>query len=144
MNAKEYLNQIHKLQWQIGALQEQVLYLRNKAQGVKAIVYDMDKIISSPANDMERIIMELAEASNKLQDRILEYIDITIKAERQITDLENKDYARVLTLRYILTDDNGEQFTLEKIAEMMNYSSEWIRHLHTDALNAFEKKYLQD
>ena len=144
MTAKEYLNQIHKLRWQIEALDNQIAFLRNKAQGVKAIVYDQDKIISTPGNEMERIILELAEATNRYTERILEYIDITIRAENQITGLDNKDYSSVLTLRYIEVDDNGKQFTLEEIAAKLNYSPEWIRHLHSDALEAFEKKYLSE
>ena len=143
MRAKEYLNQIHKLRWQIDALESQIEYLRTKASGVKAITYDDDKVQTSPQNAFETSMVELAEVTNRYTERILEYIDLTIRIEEQIAGLEKPEHSRILTLRYIDVDKDGRKLSLEKIARTCGYSFDRTKHLHKEALGEFEKKYLR-
>lgn len=144
MRAKEYLNQIHKLRWQIDALESQIEYLRTKASGVKAITYDDEKVQTSPQNAFETSMVELAEVTNRYTERILEYVDLTTRIEKQIAGMEKPEHARILTLRYIEVDKRGRKLSLERIARTMGYTFEWTRHLHGEALEEFERKYLHE
>lgn len=142
MTAKQYLSKVHALRRQIEALQDQVEYLTTKAAGVKGIVYDADKVETSPDNVLESAMIEAAEVTRQLNERIAEYSDTLLLIESQINGLDNADHVELLTLRYLSTDKRGHRLTLERIARLMHKSQERVWHLHGEALAAFEKKYL--
>lgn len=157
MTAKEYLLQISRWQRKIAYLQamsqeqikelaDEMERLYNQASGLKAISYDKDHIQISPENTLEAIVIQIEELAADLNKaltteriatrRKVEALQAKIKtAKGMIEGLQNEDYARVLTLRYV----EGKRW--EEIACLMNYSYRHITRIHGQALAAFTTQH---
>ena len=142
MTAKEYLLHIRTLRRRCESLENQLEELRSKAEGVKAITYDQDRVQTSPENRLEIIMIRIVDLEHKYITTLANcHAAIQIR-EKQIAGLDNQLFAEVLTLRYI---DNR---TFDDIAAIIQqkypnkvYRNDYIRHVHGWALKAFENKY---
>ena len=143
MTAKQYLSRVPALRRQIASLEQQIEYLTTKAAGVKGVTYDADKVVVSPENTLEQAMVEVAEMTNKFNDRVLKYSRLVLRIEKQINGMDNPDHVELLTLRYLTTDKRGKQLTFDRIAVMMHRSFERTCHIHGEALAAFQKKYME-
>jgi len=138
MNAKDYLKQLKKLDVMIQDMEEQLEFLHEQASSAGAIRYDKEKI-------------QMTQVSSKLEELVLSYIELEneIKKERltfqlkkqkiiheihEIDDIEGK-YISVLYKRYV------EYKSYELIAVEMNYSFDYVKELHRDALERFHRKH---
>lgn len=142
MTAKEYLSKIQNYRRAVEVYSDRIEELYHDASGLKAIVYDKDHVQISPENRLEKIFERIdieaekyAKARAKLEAEVQKRI-------AQISDMDKPEHERILSLRYIETDDNGEQITLEEIAVRMHLSFYRTAHLHGEALEAFRRKYL--
>lgn len=165
MTAKEYLIQIRKWQRQIESIQAQsdsylqkleneleVLY--TQASGLKAIVYDKDRVQVSPENSLEQIVIRIEEVSERYSNAIAEQHTVTAGKIQslqqninaiadQIAGMDKPEHAEILRLRYVETDKHGRTLTLEQIACTIHRSYPYVKHLHGWALQAFQNKYLK-
>lgn len=136
MTAKEYLNQLYILDMRYKTKLEEVTDLRELASGTGAIQYDKDRVQSSPRNDqLINAIIKITEAENEAMRRSVELADQRQKIIDQIIGMDDGNYIRILCLKYV------HYKKLEDVAEIMHFSYDWIKHLHGEALKAFEKKY---
>lgn len=142
MKAKEYLNGVRRMQLKCIALKAKADEFERLAGGAKAIDYSRDKVQTSPANKMEEYSIKAHAIREKLTREIEAYRKKIKVIQRQIDGIQNQTYWEVLTYRY-MTDDDGRQMSLEKIACKMSKSYEWVRHVHGAALQEFERRYLQ-
>lgn len=74
------------------------------------------------------------EGSN--DDVIERYMDMINVIAQQIKDLDKPTHIEILTRKYI----DGQK--LQDAADEMCYSYDRIRHIHKDALDEFQKKYI--
>ena len=123
-------------------LEEKRQELEAQAQGMKAIVYDKDRVQTSPQRSMEELVTKMVTLEQKYSKLLWEYHVAYIKTEQQIQGLKNPAHAEVLRLRYMVDDEYGRQMSIERIACEMYKSYEWVRHIHGNALKEFEKMYL--
>lgn len=137
--AKRYLLEVKILRRQIQNLEQKREFIRTTAEGMKAITYDRDKIITSPVNSTEKLILELVEITNQYSEKILEYHK-AIEIRRQQVMKMAPQHAEVLTLLYL----DGPGLGLWGAAKIMSLSYDTVKHLHTNALKAFAKAYLED
>lgn len=151
MTAKHYLMKVHTLRKQCESLERKFMLVRSKAEGIKGISYDKDRVQTSPTNTLEEAAVELVSIEERYKDLIHEYNTAIVIRVQQIQAMENPTYAEVLTLRYIedrpKEKDGSWQLTLDEIADRMGYSYVHVARLHGEALQAFEKqysKYLED
>lgn len=142
MTAKEYLSKIQTYRKAIESTREHIEEMYTEAAGVKAIVYDKDRVQVSPSNKMEELMVCINTEAEKMSRQILKYQTEVQKRIEQIAGMERADHAEILRLRYIDTDNDGRQLSLEWIACMMHMSYDRVRHLHGEALEAFRRKYL--
>lgn len=142
ITAKEYLLEIRRLKCRCLVLQMRCDELRTQAASVKAITYDRDRVQSSPRNQMEAIMIRLADLEDKYARTIAEYHAAIHIREKQIEGLQNPDYEEILRLRYIEDNKQGRQMSLEEIAVRMHRSYPRVKHMHGEALEAFRKQYL--
>ena len=142
MTAKEYLSKIQTYRRTMQSYADRIDELYHEASGLKAIVYDKDRVQVSPEQKMEKIFGQIDEVAEKYVKARLRYEQEVQKRIDQIAGMEKSDHERILRLRYIETDSNGEQITLEEIACRMHLSFYRTAHLHGEALEAFRKKYL--
>lgn len=142
MTAKEYLLEIRKKKHAMNSLMLRCEELRNKAQGVGAIVYDKERVQTSPEDMMSKVVVQLVDLEERYIEAISDYYEaIRIRSE-QIEQMENPVFSEILRMRYI-EEENGQGLSYEQIAVRMRYKYNTIKTLHWKALRAFENKYLK-
>lgn len=141
MTAKEYLSKIQTYRMAIESSSQRLEELYAKASGVKAIVYDKDRVQVSPENHFEQIMVQVDQEAEKMAKAILRYQKALQIRVDQIAGMDKPDHAEVLRLRYVELEKNGRMKSLEKIACVMHMSFYRVAHLHGEALQAFSRKY---
>ena len=116
--------------------------LYHDAAGVKAIVYDKDRVQVSPENRFEEIMAKIDAEARKWAAARLKYEKEVQKRVEQIAGMERAEYAEILRLRYIEIGQDGRMMSLEEISCRMHLSFYRVAHLHGEALEAFRRKYL--
>lgn len=133
MTAKEYLQEIRRLRNRCDNLRRQHDELWEQALAIGAIRYDKDKIQVSPENQLEKQVLRLFKLREKYLRAVARYQAEIVKREAEVARLGRWDYEEVLRLRYF------EFLSFSEIAERMARSEQRVKHLHGEALRAFEK-----
>lgn len=137
MTAKEYLGQLRVIRANIKDLTEQVLYLETRLTSITTSA-SKDRVQTTPEQDaFASRIADLVDKKNECQELVDLYEDLRHRIIIRIVKLGNETYSQVLKERYV------NDKSMIQIATELNYSYDWTRHLHKDALAAFEKKYLK-
>lgn len=145
MTAKEYLSKIQTYRRIMQSYADRIEELYHEASGLKAIVYDKDRVQVSPEQKMEQIFAQIDAEAEKYAKARLRYENEVRKRTEQIAGMEKAEYSQLLHMKYI----DGKsllQITLEfKDPDGgQRYSYDHIRHMHGWALNEFYKKYLHN
>ncbi len=140
MTAKEYLKQVRKANVNIDQRIREKSELLEMATSIGSFNYSKERIQTSPPSSAqyEHLINKMLDLDAEINSLIDTYIDLKHKIIGQIQELRDVNYVEVLHKRYI------ENKRLEVIAVEMNYDYNYIRHIHGDALQEFEKRYLED
>lgn len=142
MTAKEYLSKIQTYRQAMQSYAYRIEELYHDAAGIKAIVYDKDRVQVSPENRFEQIMAKIDAEARKWAAARLKYEQEVQKRIDQIAGMERAEYSEILRLRYIELDADGRMMSLEEISCRMHRSYNNVKHLHGWALSAFQKKYL--
>lgn len=142
MTAKEYLSKIQTYRQAMQSYAYRIEELYHDAAGIKAIVYDKDRVQVSPENRFEQIMAKIDAEARKWAAARLKYEKEVQKRIDQIAGMERAEYAEILRLRYIELDADGRMMSLEEISCRMHLSFYRVAHLHGEALEAFRRKYL--
>lgn len=135
MRAKEYLQQIHKIDIKIGQRITQLNEMRHRIKTVGSFDYSRDRVQSSPESgnrqiedlvDLEREIESLIIREQRMKDRIIS----------EIQTLTDPNHVDILFRRYI------DCQAFERIACDMGYAYNYVLHIHGDALKEFTDKVL--
>jgi DNA-directed RNA polymerase specialized sigma subunit len=135
MTAKEYLQQLDTLRDEIESTNLALEKIFTEAQGIKAIVYDKDKVQVSPDNHSENFMVRLAELGDEYAQMQMKYKLERDKRIAMINALSNPIHVRILRKRYI----DGKTF--EEIAVALHYTYRHVTRLHGSALQEFGAKY---
>lgn len=132
MTAKEYLNDIRKLDNEIQTLKEQIDRLRQDAEGVRAMeLTDMPK--GGKTRDMGDAVADVVD----LQMLCAEYISDLVRRKSDamacISKIEGSELRNVLFLRYM------QCLEWDEIIDRLHYSRRTVFHLHGEALQEFSK-----
>ena len=138
MTAKEYLQQLQRLDTVINQKIKEVRDLRLKSQSTGSIDYSKERVQTSPSGDAPfvKLIGRIVDLEAEINAEIDRYVDEKHKIINQIQGLKNADYISLLFKRYV------EYKSLERICVEMNFSYDYIKHLHGYALKDFEDKIL--
>lgn len=139
MKAKEYLQQLQRLDTVINQKIKEVHDLRLQAvQRTGGLDYSKERVQSSPSGDAPFVkpICRIIDLEAEINAEIDRFVDEKHKIINQIQGLKNSDYIRLLFKRYV------EFKSLERICVEMNFSYDYIKHLHGYALKDFEDKIL--
>lgn len=142
VKAKDYLSQIRTMKDAIDRCYDHIEELYHEASGVKAIVYDKDRVQVSPSNKLEELMARIDEEAEKWARMRVRYDRKLRKVTEQIRRMPNPTHAEILRLRYLDSDKDGRMLTFEAISCRMGYSYGRIKHLHGEALEAFRRRYL--
>ena len=142
MTAKEYLQQIKRLDTRINLDLRELQHWRDLSSRISSVNFNATgsstRGIEPPFVKCLDKIMELEEKINAEIDKL---IDLKSEILNSIHSLENEDYQSVLEMRYI------SGFAWGRIANEMHYSVRWIYKLHDAAIaelqNNLENKSVQ-
>lgn len=138
MKAKDYLNRLRLLAYQIRYYEDEIAKLKDQQGRVKAFDYSGVKVQTSVHGDANlNLAIEIYEIELELEQELVKLTKERSKITRQISSLSNPKYVEVLIRKYC------KFMTLEEISCEMNYSLSYVKNLHKNALVTFEKKYLK-
>lgn len=138
MKAKEYLQQLQRLDTVINQKIKELDDLRLKSQSTGSVDYSKERVQTSPSGDAPFVkpICRIIDLEAEINAEIDRFVDEKHKIINQIQGLKNSDYISLLFKRYV------EFKSLEKICVEMNFSYDYIKHLHGYALQDFEDRIL--
>lgn len=138
MKAKDYLKRLKRLDTIIRQKQQEITDLRLTASSTGGFDYSKERVQSSPSGDAPfvRPVLKIIELEQQINAEIDRYVEEKHKIINEIQSLKNSDYINLLYKRYV------EYKSLEQICVEMNFSYDYIKHLHGYALQCFEDKFL--
>lgn len=138
MKAKEYLQQLKRLDILIKQKNKEVDNLRLKSKSTSSIDYSKEKVQTSPSGEASfvKLIGRIVDLEAEISQEINIFVEEKHKIINQIQKLNNADYIRLLYKRYV------EYKSLERICVEMDFSYDYIKHLHGCDLKDFEDKFL--
>ncbi len=137
MEAKEYLQQLYRLDTVINQKIRELDDLRSKSQSIKSIDYSKDYIQINFSGDAPfvNLIGRIIELEGEINAEIDTFVDEKHKIINQIQALKNSKYIEILYKHYV------EFKRLEVIAVEINYTYQYVVELHGYALKNFKKTY---
>lgn len=138
--AKKRLQGIGYMQRRIRALEQRRGVLRTRAEGLRGISYDGDRVQTSPHNAMEDTLLELYDLDDQYAHTIADLYAAIVTTEREIDGLQDRAQKEVLKAMYL--DDHDRKTTLWMVAKELHRSYDNVRHLHTAGLIAYGRMYI--
>lgn len=136
MTAKEYLQQIHRIESKLRRLKKRRDDIRETMYDVGSPSLDADKVQSSLSGDsMLRLIARVDDIERSIIAEMCELQERKETICNQIEGLSDDRYKDVLFQRYVLLR------SWERISVDMGYGIKWIYQLHGEALQDFAKKW---
>lgn len=139
--AKEYLFYIRKLKRKISIKKLQIENIRENLEFLRGLDYTKDKVQTSSKDQLGEAMANLIDLENEVAEKIVWFEKKYDEAINRISGLSRREYIDILTMRYLEDDPKKRKF--EYIACEINYSYDRTCHLHGEALQEFERKYLQ-
>ena len=131
--ARHYLNAVADARRHIVALQRQADELREIAEGIRGMAYDVDRITTTPyADAIPDAVADLDELSRRAKESAAEYSEMVDTCSTALASLGGWQ-ADLLRLRYLCG------MTLTEIGELPEWSHDrkYMSVLHIQALDKF-------
>lgn len=141
MTAKEYLQDLRKLKRKTDNRIRQCKNIRENLEFLQGIDYSKDKVQTSAKDQLAETMSKLLDLEKETLELINEYQRMYDEGVERINGLSRKEYVDILTLHYL--EDDYEKRKFEHIACVIHYSYVRTCHMHGEALQEFERKYLQ-
>lgn len=134
MKAKEYLQQLKRLDTMINQKIKELGDLRLMSQSVGGIDYSKERVQSSPSGDAPFVkpVLRMIELEQEINAEIDRFVDEKHEIINQIQALQNQKHIDILYKHYV------EFKRLEIVAVEMNFTYQYIVELHGTALKEFQ------
>ena len=133
MDAKEYLNQLYRLNQIIDSNIAEVQRLRLLCESIPTTDFSRERVSGGiRENKIATLIGKAVDLESDIQKEVDDYIDLEREVRDVINAHENVTERLLLRLRYI------EFNTWEQIAEKMNYSTMQVWRIHGSALKSLK------
>lgn len=134
MKAKEYLQQLQRLDTMINQKIKELGDLRLMLQSVGGIDYSKERVQSSPSGDAPFVkpVLRMIELEQEINAEIDRFVDEKHEIINQIQALQNPKHIDILYKHYV------EFKRLEIVAVEMNFTYQYIVELHGTALKEFQ------
>lgn len=134
MKAKEYLQQLRRLDTMINQKIKELGDLRLMSQSVGGIDYSKERVQSSPSGDAPFVkpVLRMIELEQEINAEIDRFVDEKHEIINQIQALQNPKHIDILYKHYV------EFKQLEIVAVEMNFTYQYIVELHGTALKEFQ------
>ena len=135
MNAKLYLEQIEITDTRINQKQIQLEELKLQATTTGGFSYN-DKVKSSPSGDtLCNAVARYADLEREINDSIDHFAAVKNHIINEIQLLGDVKYMKILFMKYV------QYKRLELIAVEMNYTYQYTKEMHGNALQCFQRTY---
>ena len=132
MNAKDFLLRPSQLECNIDNTATEILKLRSQAEKISNVLSPV--VGGKGANkDFSAVVDRIIELEAKLEQMTAEWIRATKEVQTVIEMLPDPKKRTVLHKRY------PEGKTLVQIAGEMNYTEQYVRKLHSEAINEVQE-----
>lgn len=137
MNAKEYLQNLKKLDTVIDQKIKELDNLKTMSTSIGSFDYSKDRVQTSPDGDAPfvKAIEKICELQDEINREIDQFVDKKHRIINQIQGLSKSKYIEVLFRRYV------EYKSFETIAVEMMLSYQYVIEIHGYALQEFEITY---
>lgn len=137
MKAKEYLQQLQRLDTVMNQKIREADDLRLKSCSIGSIDYSKERVQSSPPGNAPfvKMIDRIIDLEAEINAEIDKYFDDKHKIINQIQSLQTVNHIQLLYKRYV------EFKKFETIAVEMNFTYQYAIELHGHALQEFERTY---
>ena len=137
MRAKEYLQQLRRLDTVIDQKIKELDDLKVKSTCIGGFDYSKERVQTSPSGDAPyvRTVSRMIDLNEEINRDIDDFVDRKHKIINEIQSLENTKHIQILFKKYV------EYKTFEQISVEMNYTYQYIDLLHGYALKEFSQKY---
>lgn len=134
MKAKEYLQQLQRLDTMINQKIKELGDLRLMSQSVGGIDYSKERVQSSPSGDAPFVkpVLRMIELEQEINAEIDRFVDEKHEIINQIQALQNQKHIDILYKHYV------EFKRLKIVAVEMNFTYQYIVELHGTALKEFQ------
>lgn len=126
------LEQLRDLNERINTLLEEQSILRSRLFYVSGLKMS-DQVSGTKINDLSAAITKLVDLEKRIDNLIDEYVDERDRIVKKINKIKDYRYRKILHCYYICN------MTLAEIAEKMNFSYDWTRHLHRYGIREYEQ-----
>lgn len=131
--AKEYLVKLRNADLKIQARRFELEQLKVLATCSGSLNTDKVNVKSSKAADsMATKVIDYVDKEKELNEDINKLINLRHEVIDLIFKMDNNKYSELLFKRYV------EYKHFERIACEMSFSYEWARHIHQEAIKAFQ------
>ena len=129
MNAKEYLSQAWYLDKRIKTKERQLDWLRSHAAYVSPKITDEPKVsVSSRRSPVEEAVVLITDLETEINTSIANLMMLKQEIGKAIRVVNNMECETLLEMRYLIF------LNWEQIASQLDYSQDYIYHLHRKAL----------
>jgi len=137
MNAKEYLQNLKKLDTVIDQKIKELDNLKTMSTSIGSFDYSKDRVQTSPDGDAPfvKTIEKICELQDEINREIDQFVDKKHRIINQIQGLSKSKYIEVLFRRYV------EYKSFETIAVEMMLSYQYVIEIHGYALQEFKITY---
>lgn len=132
MTARAFLSRARTLDGEIDCKLEQVMRLRSRLTSCTRLLTDVPGGGTTDWTDTVARVLELEEEINGDINRL---IDLKREIRERIDAVENPTHRQLLELRYLCG------MSWRKIAGKMHYSEDWVKEMHTHALEALSADF---
>lgn len=137
MKAKEYLQQLQRLDTIINQKIKELDDLRLKSRSIGSIDYSRERVQTSPSGNAPFVglIERINDLNAEINAEIDAFVDEKHRIINQIQGLKNINHIALLYKRYV------EFKKFETIADEMNFTYQYVLNMHGYALKDFETTY---
>ncbi len=129
MKPKEYLSQALYLDKRLKAKERRLDWLRSHAEYVSPQISDAPKTASGVKSPLEEAVVRIVDLEAEITGGIAELVKLKQDIWNVIRGVNSIECETILEMRYLAF------MTWEDIAVQMNYSNDYIYHLHRKALS---------
>lgn len=132
MTATEYLNQVALIDTKIKCRERLLEEARELAYiGGGGIDYSAIRVDHSASNNQMDKIIDIVDSEREIRNELRKLHTLKHQVLERIERICDPKYSRLLWLHYVELD------SLEQISRKMEYSYDWVRHMHKEALETF-------
>jgi len=128
MKPKEYLSQAWYLDKRISTKERQLDWLRSHAAYVSPQISEVPKTPSLHRSPVEEAVVRIVELETEINTGIANLMQLKRDIGESIRGINSMECETLLEMRYLTF------LSWEQIASQLNYSQDYIYHLHRKAL----------